>query len=205
MRRCLESNVPTEILTASVPVGLKYQTQGGLMLLRLLFLLLISLLWLHSASAQSDAASAQRVPASCPVTRQFQTSLFVPPFPYPATSFPNRFWFGSDRLWTSLPGDGIWTGFPRGAGSNRPYREKLFYWRAGYNARLEQQPPLTVTGTRLDAPAPPLVADEHANGGWNQPDQPFMVMGINLPTPGCWTIAARYQDDELSFVVWVDY
>lgn len=159
------------------------------MLSRLLLLLLISLLSLRSAFAQSDAAGAQRVPDNCPVTRHFQSSVFIPPFPYPATPSPNHFWFGTDRLWTSLPADGIWGAVP---GSNRTYREKLFYWRAGYDARLEQ-PLLTVTGIRLDAPAPPLAADEHANGGWNQPDKPFIVVGINLPTPGCWKITGTYK------------
>ena len=177
------------------------------MLSRLLLWFAIALLSLRSASAQPGSIVAQHVPDNCPVTKQFQTSLFVPPFPYPTTpgSPPDRFWFGSDRLWTLLPADGIWGGSPRPAGSNRRYEDKLFYWRAGYNARLEQQPPLTVIGKRLDAPAPPVLTDEQATNGWRTPDQPFMLTRITVPTPGCWQITARYKDDELSFVVWVDY
>jgi hypothetical protein len=30
-----------------------------------------------------------------------------------------------------------------------------------------------------------------------------MVSGINFPTFGCWEIKDQYQDDELTFVVWV--
>jgi protein involved in polysaccharide export with SLBB domain len=30
-----------------------------------------------------------------------------------------------------------------------------------------------------------------------------MVTGIHLPTFGCWEITAHYEDDELTFVVWV--
>lgn len=174
------------------------------MLSRLLLLLPIALLSSRSASAQPQPTGAYLVPDSCPVTRQFQASGFVPPFPYPASDSSGRFWFGSDRLWTILPADGIWTGFPRPE-TSRPYGEKLFFWRAGYNALLEQHPPLTVTGTRLDAPAPPLLSDERATNGWHTPDQPFMLTRITVPTPGCWKITARYKDDELSFVMWLDY
>jgi hypothetical protein len=29
------------------------------------------------------------------------------------------------------------------------------------------------------------------------------MTGINFPTIGCWQITAHYEDDELTFVVWV--
>ena len=30
-----------------------------------------------------------------------------------------------------------------------------------------------------------------------------MVVGINIPSLGCWKITGRYQDEELSFVICV--
>jgi hypothetical protein len=30
-----------------------------------------------------------------------------------------------------------------------------------------------------------------------------MVVGIDFPTLGCWEITGHYEDDELTFVVWV--
>jgi hypothetical protein len=48
--------------------------------------------------------------------------------------------------------------------------------------------PISVTGRRLVAAAPPLMADG-ANGGYREEDwKSFMVVGINLPTLGCWEI-----------------
>jgi hypothetical protein len=121
---------------------------------------------------------------------------FVPPWPYPLKAGPGAFWFGTDSLWTALPADGAWRDLPH-------YRQKLFFGRKGYVVRTEPQPKLTVTGRRLDSPAPPLLADKAANNGWVKRDQPFIVTGINFPTFGCWEIIGRYRDAELTFVVWV--
>jgi hypothetical protein len=57
-------------------------------------------------------------------------------------------------------------------------------------------------GKRLDSLAPPLLSDDASNG-WVKPEQTFMVTGINFPTLGCWEITGRYDNDELTFVVWV--
>jgi hypothetical protein len=83
------------------------------------------------------------------------------------------------------------------------FRQKLFWWRQGYDWRTENPPKLKVTGRRLDSKAPPLEAD-NANAGWTD-DQahPFMVVGIDIPTVGCLKITRHYGDEELSFVIWV--
>jgi hypothetical protein len=83
----------------------------------------------------------------------------------------------------------------------------LFWYRAmGRIALLHSCRPviqaLKVTGRRLDAPALRLAADR-ASDGWVHPDQPFMVVGINFPTLGCWEVTGRYRHQELTFVVWV--
>ena len=67
---------------------------------------------------------------------------------------------------------------------------------------MEPPTKLTVTGTRLDAPALPLAADL-ATKAWIG-DHYFMVDNIDFPTVGCWEVTGRYEDDELTFVVWVE-
>lgn len=70
--------------------------------------------------------------------------------------------------------------------------------------RSDDPPNLTVTGRRLDAPAPPLKTDEHANNGWtNDSHHAFMVAGIFIPTLGCWQITGDYKGNRLTFVVLV--
>src|SRR6476646_10584574 len=69
------------------------------------------ILVLAGASAQSPPASQPQVPANCPITRP-SDHPFVPPFPYPPRVGQRQFWYGTDRLWTSLPVDGTWAGLP---------------------------------------------------------------------------------------------
>jgi hypothetical protein len=84
------------------------------------------------------------------------------------------------------------------------FRQKLFWWHQGYDWRIENPPELKVTGTRLDGSAPPIEMDEHANAGWkNDRDHAFMVVGIFIPTVGCWKVTGSYRGEELSYVVWV--
>ena len=55
---------------------------------------------------------------------------------------------------------------------------------------------------RIDSPAAPLQTDGKGNGSWTKDDQ-FIMTGINFPTTGCWEVTGRYENDELTFVVWV--
>jgi hypothetical protein len=113
------------------------------------------------------------------------------------------FGLDTDRFWTILPTDGVWKGLPHDTADDRTFNQKLFFGRAGYVACWEPQPMLKVTGRRLDFPAPLLLTDDKAHGSWVDPDRPFMVTGINLPSPGCWEVTGTYKDDSLTFVVWV--
>jgi hypothetical protein len=66
----------------------------------------------------------------------------------------------------------------------------------------EPEPALTVTGRRLDAEAPPLLASIATNA--YHPDfGAAMLAGVSVPTLGCWEITGHYQGHELSFVVQV--
>src|ERR1700686_3626009 len=145
------------------------------------------------------ATRGREVDASCPVPK-VPTHLFVPPAPYSVKLDPQSFWFGTERLWTVLRADGVWSGLPHYTPDDPTFRQKLLFWRAGFDAHSEPRPALTITGRRLDGRAPPLASDQ-ANAGWQNPDQPFMLTGINLPTLGCWRITAHYRDQELAFVV----
>jgi hypothetical protein len=170
---------------------------------------LLFLVWSDADLAESIQAAVSQFPQaspnppdSCPVTKP-PWMAFIPPSPYPTELPADSFWFGNEKLWTSLTMDGTWK-----LGHYRPedsaFRNKLFWWHEGYDWRTDDPPNLTVTGKRLDAPAPPLTTDDHANNGWtNDSHHPFIVAGIFIPTPGCWQITGDYKGDRLTFVVMV--
>jgi hypothetical protein len=56
-------------------------------------------------------------------------------------------------------------------------------------------PGLEITGTRLDAPAPPLT---FRAGSYTEQ---FIMSGVNFPTKGCWEITGRSKGAEVRFVV----
>ena len=169
----------------------------------MLFTRLLPLLCLLSLSqvslAQESATSRRRVPETCAVTTPLEHP-FVPPRPYrPNLANSGVNWFGSDTLWTILPNDGIW-----GQG------EKTFWFQeewGRYKGSDHWIPAidstkLTVTARRLDGPAPPPEVGQ-ASSSYRQDWKAFLVGGINFPTPGCWEVSSRYENAELTFVVWV--
>ena len=104
-------------------------------------------------------------------------------------------WFGTDKLWTYLPSNGI-----SGQG------EKTIWFReewSHYNHWIpdESALKLTITARRLDATTPP--PEISAGPTFNRDWKAFMLGGINFPTPGCWEITGRYEDAEVQYVVWV--
>jgi hypothetical protein len=169
----------------------------------MLFTRLLPLLYLLSLSSPSLSQDRQTpaVPKTCSVTKP-ANQPFAPPPPYPAKPSGGQFWFGTDRLWTALPETGAWIGLGPYTPSDPTFRQKLAFWRQGYDPHAEPRPNLIVNGRRLDSPAGPLQSDGKGNGSWTKDDQ-FIMTGINFPTIGCWQITAHYEDDELTFVVWV--
>ena len=137
-------------------------------------------------------------PASCPTTVP-QHPTFVPPAPYDSMGYDGEFWYGSDSLWTAVREDGIWEALPH---NPEGYTQKVFWWRDGYVWTEEPEPALTVTGERMDAPAPPLYASEATNASASDIGS-AMLVGVDMPTLGCWKITGKYGDAEVSFVVWV--
>lgn len=155
----------------------------------------------QQVSTQSVAATLPNNPAAtCPITDP-PNPPFTPPAPYPATppsNYAGAFWYGTRELWTMLAADGVWSALPQSANG---YTQKIAWWRQGYNPKLEPAPKLMITGKRLDTPAPPLLASNatNASGGFGD----AMMVGIEIPTLGCWEITGQYNGYILSFVVWV--
>jgi hypothetical protein len=57
----------------------------------------------------------------------------------------------------------------------------------------------TISGRRLDAPAPPLRARVPDGYG----DRGFQVTGLIFPTAGCWDVTGHLGDASLTFVTFV--
>jgi hypothetical protein len=152
---------------------------------------------------QKETLRSAIPPPTCPIT-QPPSERFVPPDPYPTFHATGTFWLGSEKLWTLRDTDGLWQGLRTidadSGFTHEIYRDKVFWWRKGYDWRTENPPQLKVNGKWLDAPAPPLYADPA------QPafiKLPAMVTGIDIPTGGCWEITGDYQGDKVAFVVWL--
>jgi len=93
----------------------------------------------------------------------------------------------------------VWSALPH---NPEGYTQKVFWWRQGYSWKDEPEPQLSVTGRRLDTPAPPLNVSKATNA-FAEDIQSAMLVGVDFPTLGCWEITGRIEGNELSFVVWV--
>jgi hypothetical protein len=160
---------------------------------------------IQQATAQGITAGTDDRPASCRMTFP-SDGRFVPPAPLPSEPGDGTgvfyFWFGTDKLWTSLPTDGTWPGLRPYQRGDSSYRQKILWWY-----RLPSGSPknssLTLTAKRLDGPALPVM-DKFENFDPMQKEHNSAIMtAIDLPTPGCWEITGHHDQQELSFVVWV--
>jgi len=136
----------------------------------------------------------------CPVTRPPQPA-FVPPSPWPQNPpGGDQFWFGSAGLWTALPRDGSWHQLAvAGVG------DKFWWWSEHYTASdvaTDSTPDLTVAARRIDGSSPSLDVSEATNGFHSSFNQ-AMLLGVELPSPGCWEFSAQFMGIALSFVLWV--
>jgi hypothetical protein len=106
--------------------------------------------------------------------------------------------YGNARLRVQLgwPNGHLAAGILPGGGSRATVEDdgsihaKLGWWR-GAPGRLR------ITGRRLDAVAPPLVA--HVPTGYGR--RGFQPTGLVFPTVGCWRVEGRVGDARLTFVV----
>lgn len=167
----------------------------------------VALQSLHSTQAALASASQQRgrvrkeVPGACPVTKP-AAQPFVPPPPYWTDNHgSDQFWYGTESLWTLLDVQGMWNIHNNVLESEGGYRTKLIYWRRGFDWRREPEPELIVIAKRLDREAPPVAANSAHAVFVTGPAPAAMMTMIDIPTSGCWEIAAEYRDQKLSFVV----
>ena len=152
----------------------------------------------RSSSVGSPAASTSLV-TSCDRTRP--EPPFIPPDGYLSTPprAPEVGWFGTAALWTMLDRDGeVWPFEPRSA-TGIP--QKTFWWSANWSPDDEPEPDIVVVGTRLDEPG------TFTFGPGTNASADFgtaMLVGIEIPTAGCWQLTATYHGASLSYVVLVD-
>lgn len=129
---------------------------------------------------------------ACPVTQPPEPA-FVPPQGWPAAPPEDgRFWVGSDGLWTALPHDGRWGQLARG--------EKFWWWSANYVMAKEPEPALTITARPLDGSQQPVTFEDATNGHHPSFGQ-AMLIGVELPSTGCWELTGAYGKTKLTVVV----
>jgi hypothetical protein len=136
--------------------------------------------------------------ATCPLTKPDPSFT---PRPVAGADYDlggGRAWYGTAKLWTWLHTDGeVWTALPEG---RLGLTTKTFWWREGYRPSREPTPQIFVGGERLDGPGR-FGFGPGTNASFGQGSA--MLVGVEVPEPGCWKVTARYYAESLSYVVWV--
>jgi hypothetical protein len=153
---------------------------------------------LIGAAVPAPSLSANK--PKCAVTKAPEP-LFVPPKPYSAFHGEDEFLYGTPALWTVVQQH--WN--VRSGG-------KMPFFSQGFDWRNKGRPQLTVVARRLDREWP-LVWSGLPGSGFGDGERVegmFMVTGIDIPSSGCWEIAARYIAEPgdiqtLSYIVWVSH
>jgi hypothetical protein len=148
----------------------------------------------------APAASGPAGPACVPTK---PSPPFVPPSGYPPVP-PNSkgvAWFGSAALWTLIDVEGeTWlaSDLPHSAAG---LTQKTFWWSSRWSPDGEPTPAITVSGTRLDG------AGSFAIGPGTNAGADFgtaMLVGVDIPTPGCWRLTGTYRGESLSYTVLIE-
>ncbi len=136
---------------------------------------------LTSPVAKADAGA-------CPVTKPGEA-----PSEIGERLFGSASAFGNSELWVGgLGADGVIAADSRFVESDGSIGWKFGWWRVVPGT-------LTITGRRLDAPAPPLRAA--VPDGYGQ--QGFQASGVYFSTEGCWEVSGTVGSSELTFVTFV--
>jgi hypothetical protein len=128
----------------------------------------------------------------------------VPPAPYNASPLSGGFLLGSASLWTFVNTYDLSPDRSRPDGP--PYAFKLVYWHPGLNwHHTDETNNLTVVARRLDASYTPIVFTHRAGMvghlSAESPDEVAMMTGLDLPSGGCWEIAADFKGERLNYVI----
>ena len=155
-------------------------------------------------AATHHVASGPTLPLPRPVTRADarQCPNTVPSRAGPPGVSPSQFFgwgsdYGNGKLWVGgLGPHGVLVAPRSMLGPGGSISWKFGWWRKipGY---------ITITGHRLDAPAPPLRA-QLANGtdsGYGNIG--FQASGVDFPTEGCWQVTGKTARTSLTFVTFV--
>jgi len=154
-----------------------------------------------TARPSFNAATSHHVPSTCHLTKP--THPFVPPAEADAPARPPAYydaeWYGTGHLWTMLRHGGeTWFDLPRGADG---LGQKTFWWSADFDVNHEPQPAISVTGRQLDGSGRFVSLAPGTNAGADFGSA--MLIGVGVPTTGCWEITAIYKHATLSYVACV--
>ena len=157
------------------------------------------------ATATSKPSPTSRDVDGCSVTVPPRPG-FVPPEPYPAEPPFDQVWYGGSELWTALdPNGSVWSGLP--VEPDGSVGDKTFWWSENLSTEegedFSGSADITVTAVHLDGSAPTVV-EKGGVPSFNREIKNFMLVGLELPEPGCWEVTARYKGTELSYVLLVE-
>lgn len=114
---------------------------------------------------------------------------------------------GNGQLWTILPQDGIWRVDDTSMRADGSIVTKFVWWRrvverttltvdGVLTAETTFAGELSITGRRLDGPAPAATAR-------TQPEGVHVGSTITFPVGGCWEVIGRAGEDSLTFTVYM--
>jgi hypothetical protein len=144
-------------------------------------------------ASQGPTASAGSVTlaqaSACPTTRGEPTPSSIPADRF----FGSGSAYGNGTLWVGgLWPDGIISADSRFFDLDGRVGMKFGWWHT-----IEGK--VQITGRRLDAPAPPAIADVPDGYGITG----FQASGVTFPTEGCWEITGSVGLSKLTFVTFV--
>ena len=104
-------------------------------------------------------------------------------------------WHGNGLLWAGLRPDGVYAVQQDQVEADGSIFNKLLW----ATTPPESRP--TISGERLDAPAPPLRVIAVNQGSFSSAQKPSYMSAVSFPTAGCWRLKARVADVSLTYVV----